>query len=200
MKRARRKFNRVSDYLRRNVLSYRYIKKNVLMTLLVVVLSVMVFAVVRYGETADPYADELYLAEEINIELDGAAIMSETSIGVVMDSVRSSNAQMVSRDNGVVASSPSGNTSEAYNGYESQTQNENFKREGTLTADGVRVRAEALADADVLQVTSIGDVYEVQSETEDWVEIVLEDGSTGFVAADYIVVANVVDGNLSLDE
>lgn len=198
MKRAHRKFNRASDYLRRNVLSYRYIKKNVLMTLLVVVLSVMVFAVVRYGETSDPFADELYLAEEVSIEVDGAAIMNDASIDVVMDLVRSNNAQMVSRDNGVVASSPNGNLSGDYN--ESDVENEYSKREGTLTADGVRVRAETLADADVLQVTSIGDVYEVKSETEDWVEIVLEDGSTGFVAADYIVVANVLEGNLDLDE
>ncbi len=198
MKRTHRRFNRVSDYVRRNVLSYRYIKKNVLMTLLVVALSVMVFAVVRYGETSDPFADELYLAEEISVEVDGAVMMSDASIGVVMDLVRSNSAQMVSSDNKSVVSSPGGNAVGDNN--EPEKQNENSKREGTLTADGVRVRAEAMADADVLQVTSIGDVYAVQSETEDWVEIVLEDGSTGFVAADYIVVANVVDGNLDLDE
>lgn len=198
MKRTRRRFNRVSDYVRRNVFSYRYIKKNVLMTLLVVALSVMVFAVVRYGETSDPFADELYLAEEVSIEVDGAVLMSDASIGVVMDLVRSNNAQMVSSDNKSVVSLPGGNA--VGDNSEPEKQSESSKREGTLTADGVRVRAEAMADADVLQVTSIGDVYAVQSETEDWVEIVLEDGSTGFVAADYIVVANVVDGNLDLDE
>ncbi|MGN0394372.1 MAG: SH3 domain-containing protein [Coprococcus sp.] len=203
MKRTRRKINRASDYLRRNVLSYRYIKKNILMTMLVVALSVMVIALVRYGEDADPLADELYQNEEINMQVSEAVMMDSDSIVTVMDTLRSKESQLASYNNRVVAASPSTDTtdnSEAENSSTETDKEDSIKKEGTITADGVRVRAQANTDADVLEITAIGDVYEVNSENSDWVEIVLDDGSTGYVAADYIVVANVITGDMSLDE
>lgn len=204
MRNTRRNIDRASYYLRRNVLNYRYIKKNILMTLLVVAISVMVFALIRYGENSDPLADELYLHENTDIVISETEIMNETSIDVVMELVRSHSSKVAVSDSNVVASYPG--SSNAQMGTDKEAGNDDIlsaegdRKEGTLTADGVRVRAEAVAYADVLTVAYIGEVYEVRSENADWVEIVLDDGTSGFVVADYIVVANVIKEEQGLDE
>ena len=65
MTRSRSKMGRFVDHMRRNVLSYKYLKHNILMTSLVVVIALCIFAVVSLGENADPLADELYVNESI---------------------------------------------------------------------------------------------------------------------------------------
>lgn len=50
MTRSRSKFGRFVDHMRRNVLSYKYLRHNILMTALVVVMALCVFAVISFGE------------------------------------------------------------------------------------------------------------------------------------------------------
>ncbi len=202
--RRNRKLSRFSDYMRRNVLSYRYIKKNILMTMLVIVLSVMLIALVRYGENVDPLADELYENKSIDVEVADTIMMNPESVTAVTDAVSASDSQMASGNNRVVAAAPLENneniTTEERTAAVPVQDETSMKKEGTMTADGVRVREYAGIDADVLTTTAIGDVYEVKSETEDWVEIVLADGSSGYVSAEYISVVTVVVGDMDLDE
>lgn len=48
MTRSRSKFGRFVDHMRRNVLSYKYLRHNILMTALVVVMALCVFAVISF--------------------------------------------------------------------------------------------------------------------------------------------------------
>ena len=73
MTRSRSKFGRFVDHMRRNVLSYKYLRHNILMTALVVVMALCVFAVISFGEKADPLADELYANDSVTINVDLSA-------------------------------------------------------------------------------------------------------------------------------
>ena len=76
MTRSRSKFGRFVDHMRRNVLSYKYLRHNILMTALVVVMALCVFAVISFGEKADPLADELYANDSVTINKSQAVMMA----------------------------------------------------------------------------------------------------------------------------
>ena len=80
MTRSRSKFGRFVDHMRRNVLSYKYLRHNILMTALVVVMALCVFAVISFGEKADPLADELYANDSVTINKSQAVMMADSSL------------------------------------------------------------------------------------------------------------------------
>ena len=87
MTRSRSKFGRFVDHMRRNVLSYKYLRHNILMTALVVVMALCVFAVISFGEKADPLADELYANDSVTINKSQAVMMADSSVQLAIDAV-----------------------------------------------------------------------------------------------------------------
>ncbi len=53
---------------------------------------------------------------------------------------------------------------------------------------GLRVRKEASTDADILDAVYENETYSVLSQQDDWVEIEMYDGTTGYVNDDYVEV------------
>lgn len=61
---------------------------------------------------------------------------------------------------------------------------------GTVTEDGVYVRAEASKEADIIESASKGDTYKVDKSltTSEWVCVYLSDDSKGYIYAEFITV------------
>lgn len=65
----------------------------------------------------------------------------------------------------------------------------------TVETDALRVRKEASEDADVYTLVKQGDTLEAVSEeaVDGWLEVVIDDDTTGYIAAEYVTVAFTVD-------
>lgn len=108
MTRSRSKFGRFVDHMRRNVLSYKYLRHNILMTALVVVMALCVFAVISFGEKADPLADELYANDSVTINKSQAVMMADSSVQLAIDAVVPAGSSVSANDTARVASNASG--------------------------------------------------------------------------------------------
>lgn len=108
MRRPQSRIGRGIDNIRRNVLSYRYIKQNILMTGLVAVIAIFIFLVISFGENADPLADELYANDSVTVQSSTAVMMEQDSVKLVMDALSPADSYVYADNTDMVASSLSG--------------------------------------------------------------------------------------------
>ena len=195
MTRSRSRFRRFVDNMRRNVLSYKYLKHNILMTALVVIMSLCVFAVVSFGENADPLADELYANEGVTIAKSQAVMMADGSIEVAIDAAVPTGSYVSAGDTARVASYASGSvivTDDQITTEEVTTEEPSTEIMKGVTAavlyDGVDVQTEQSWDSDVIATVNSGEEFDVVSQDESWIGVMLYDGSIGYISTEYVSV------------
>lgn len=205
MTRSRSKLGRFTDHMRRDVLSYKYLRHNILMTSLVVVIAFCIFAVVSFGENADPLADELYVNESVTIDQSKAVMMADGSVDMAMDAAIPADRYVAANDTARVASSGLGSSSATTESIiESTTDSTTDKvttEESTtektevmagVTAsvlyDGVDVYAKQASDSDAIATVNSGEVFDVVSQDESWIGVQLYDGSVGYISTEYVSV------------
>ena len=190
MTRSRSRMGRFTDNIRRNVLSYKYIRHNIFMTALVVVIALCIFAIISFGEKADPLADELYVNESLTVDKSEPVLIDDSSVKLAMESAAPADSFMSASETERVAKS-------AYSSITAPAKDEEKKEESTevmdgVTAsviyDGVDVLAEASPKADVIASVYCGEMFDVVSKVESYVGVVLYDGSIGYINADYVSV------------
>ena len=71
---------------------------------------------------------------------------------------------------------------------------------GTVTDDTVRVRAEKSTDSDILELVAKDTVLPVEEQDKDWVQVTLANDVTGYIAADYITVAESYEYAMTIDD
>ena len=161
MTRSRSKFGRFVDHMRRNVLSYKYLRHNILMTALVVVMALCVFAVISFGEKADPLADELYANDSVTINKSQAVMMADSSVQLAIDAVVPAGSSVSANDTARVASNASGSiqsvtsaSTEAVTTEEATTEETPSEVLPGVTAsviyDGVYVHTEQSSESDII--------------------------------------------------
>ena len=69
-----------------------------------------------------------------------------------------------------------------------------------ITEDGIFVREEANTDCGVVDLLAAGDSFTVVGETDDFVQVLLADDSTGYISKDYVDVYIDCDTAISLEE
>lgn len=201
MTRSRSKMGRFVDHMRRNVLSYKYLKHNILMTSLVVVIALCIFAVVSFGENADPLADELYVNESVTIDQSKAVMMADGSVDMAMDAAIPADRYVAANDTARVASSGLGSSSATTESIIDSTTDKVTTEESTtektevmagVTAsvlyDGVDVYAKQASDSDFIATVNSGEVFDVVSQDESWIGVQLYDGSVGYISTEYVSV------------
>ena len=201
MTRSRSKMGRFVDHMRRNVLSYKYLKHNILMTSLVVVIALCIFAVVSFGENADPWADELYVNESVTIDQSKAVMMADGSVDMAMDAAIPADRYVAANDTARVASSGLGSSSATTESIIDSTTDKVTTEESTtektevmagVTAsvlyDGVDVYAKQASDSDSIATVNSGEVFDVVSQDESWIGVQLYDGSVGYISTEYVSV------------
>lgn len=206
MTRSRSKMGRFVDHMRRNVLSYKYLKHNILMTSLVVVIALCIFAVVSFGENADPLADELYVNESVTIDQSKAVMMADGSVDMAMDAAIPADRYVAANDTARVASSGLGSSSATTESITDSTTDKVTTEESTteesttektevmagVTAsvlyDGVDVYAKQASDSDAIATVNSGEVFDVVSQDESWIGVQLYDGSVGYISTEYVSV------------
>ncbi len=201
MTRSRSKMGRFVDHMRRNVLSYKYLKHNILMTSLVVVIALCIFAVVSFGENADPLADELYVNESVTIDQSKAVMMADDSVDMAMDAAIPADRYVAANDTARVASSGQGSSSATTESIIDSTTDKVTTEESTtektevmagVTAsvlyDGVDVYAKQASDSDSIATVNSGEVFDVVSQDESWIGVQLYDGSVGYISTEYVSV------------
>lgn len=201
MTRSRSKMGRFVDHMRRNVLSYKYLKHNILMTSLVVVIALCIFAVVSFGENADPLADELYVNESVTIDQSKAVMMADGSVDMAMDAAIPADRYVAANDTARVASSGQGSSSATTESIIDSTTDKATTEESTtektevmagVTAsvlyDGVDVYAKQASDSDSIATVNSGEVFDVVSQDESWIGVQLYDGSVGYISTEYVSV------------
>lgn len=201
MTRSRSKMGRFVDHMRRNVLSYKYLKHNILMTSLVVVIALCIFAVVSFGENADPLADELYVNESVTIDQSKAVMMADGSVDMAMDAAIPADRYVAANDTARVASSGQGSSSATTESIIDSTTDKVTTEESTtektevmagVTAsvlyDGVDVYAKQASDSDSIATVNSGEVFDVVSQDESWIGVQLYDGSVGYISTEYVSV------------
>lgn len=188
MTRSRSKMGRFVDHMRRNVLSYKYLKHNILMTSLVVVIALCIFAVVSFGENADPLADELYVNESVTIDQSKAVMMADGSVDMAMDAAIPADRYVAANDTARVASSGLGSSSATTE--ESTTEKTEVMAGVTASVlyDGVDVYAKQASDSDAIATVNSGEVFDVVSQDESWIGVQLYDGSVGYISTEYVSV------------
>ena len=192
---------RFVDHMRRNVLSYKYLKHNILMTSLVVVIALCIFAVVSFGENADPLADELYVNESVTIDQSKAVMMADGSVDMAMDAAIPADRYVAANDTARVASSGLGSSSATTESIIDSTTDKVTTEESTtektevmagVTAsvlyDGVDVYAKQASDSDSIATVNSGEVFDVVSQDESWIGVQLYDGSVGYISTEYVSV------------
>lgn len=201
MTRSRSKMGRFVDHMRRNVLSYKYLKHNILMTSLVVVIALCIFAVVSFGENADPLADELYVNESVTIDQSKAVMMADGSVDMAMDAAIPADRYVAANDTARVASSGLGSSSATTESIIDSTTDKVTTEESTtektevmagVTAsvlyDGVDVYAKQASDSDSIATVNSGEVFDVVSQDDSWIGVQLYDGSVGYISTEYVSV------------
>ena len=198
MTRSRSKFGRFVDHMRRNVLSYKYLKHNILMTALVVVIALCVFAVISFGEKADPLADELYANDSVTIDKSQAVMMTDGSVELAIDAAVPAGSSVSASDTARVASNASGRVQSDIAASTETTEEVTTEEPSTevlpgVTAsilyDGVDVQSEQSWDSDILATVNSGEEFDVVSQDESWIGVKLYDGSIGYVSTEYVSVA-----------
>jgi uncharacterized protein YgiM (DUF1202 family) len=63
----------------------------------------------------------------------------------------------------------------------------------TVKTDALRVRKEADENSGIYTLAELGSTSEVIEEAGDWVEVKVDDSTTGYVSADYVDVAFTID-------
>ena len=201
MTRSRSKLGRFTDHMRRDVLSYKYLRHNILMTSLVVVIALCIFAVVSFGENADPLADELYVNESVTIDQSKAVMMADGSVDMAMDAAIPADRYVAANDTARVASSGQGSSSATTESIIDSTTDKVTTEESTtektevmagVTAsvlyDGVDVYAKQASDSDSIATVNSGEVFDVVSQDESWIGVQLYDGSVGYISTEYVSV------------
>ena len=201
MTRSRSKLGRFTDHMRRDVLSYKYLRHNILMTSLVVVIALCIFAVVSFGENADPLADELYVNESVTIDQSKAVMMADGSVDMAMDAAIPADRYVAANDTARVASSGLGSSSATTESIIDSTTDKVTTEESTtektevmagVTAsvlyDGVDVYAKQASDSDSIATVNSGEVFDVVSQDESWIGVQLYDGSVGYISTEYVSV------------
>ena len=199
MTRSRSKFGRFVDHMRRNVLSYKYLRHNILMTALVVVMALCVFAVISFGEKADPLADELYANDSVTINKSQAVMMADSSVQLAIDAVVPAGSSVSANDTARVASNASGSiqsvtsaSTEAVTTEEATTEETPSEVLAGVTAsviyDGVYVHTEQSSESDIIATVNSGEMFDVVSQDESWIGVQLYDGSIGYISTEYVSV------------
>lgn len=197
MTRSRSKLGRFVDNMRRNVLSYKYLKHNIMMTALVAVIAICVFAVISFGEKADPLADELYANDSVTVAKSEAVMMASGSVEMAMDAAVPADSYVSANNTARVASSASGNsavkTTEAVTtaaATEVTTEEPQVMNGVTASVlyDGVDVVSTEAADASYVATVNSGEVFDVVSQDESWIGVQLYDGSIGYISTEYVSV------------
>lgn len=196
MTRSRSKLGRFTDHMRRDVLSYKYLRHNILMTSLVVVIALCIFAVVSFGENADPLADELYVNESVTIDQSKAVMMADGSVDMAMDAAIPADRYVAANDTARVASSGLGSSSATTESIIDSTTEESTTEKTEVMAgvtasvlyDGVDVYAKQASDSDAIATVNSGEVFDVVSQDESWIGVQLYDGSVGYISTEYVSV------------
>lgn len=193
MTRSRSKIGRFADHMRRNVLSYKYLRHNILMTSIVVVIALGIFAVVSFGENSDPLADELYVNESVTIDQSKAVMMADNSVDMAMDAAVPADRYVAASDTARVASNGQGNsTTTTENAVTEESTTEKAEVMAGVTAsvlyDGVDVYSKQSSDADAIATVNSGEMFDVVSQDESWIGVQLYDGSIGYISAEYVSV------------
>lgn len=197
MTRSRSKLGRFVDNMRRNVLSYKYLKHNIMMTALVAVIAVCVFAVISFGENADPLADELYANDSVTVAKSEAVMMASGSVEMAVDAAVPADSYVSANNTARVASSASGNdtvkTTETVTteiATEDTTEDPQVMNGVTASVlyDGVDVVSSEAADASYVATVNSGEVFDVVSQDESWIGVQLYDGSIGYISTEYVSV------------
>lgn len=198
MTRSRSKLGRFVDNMRRNVLSYKYLKHNIMMTALVAVIAICVFAVISFGEKADPLADELYVNDSVTVAKSEAVMMASGSVEMAMDAAVPADSYVSANDTQRVASSASGNsTVKTTEIVTTETTTEEVTTEApqvmsgvtaSVLYDGVDVMSGEAADASYVATVNSGEVFDVVSQDESWIGVQLYDGSIGYISTEYVSV------------
>ena len=197
MTRSRSKLGRFVDNMRRNVLSYKYLKHNIMMTALVAVIAVCVFAVISFGENADPLADELYANDSVTVTKSEAVMMASGSVEMAVDAAVPADSYVSANNTARVASSASGNdtvktTETVTTEIATEVTTEDPQVMNGVTAsvlyDGVDVVSSEAADASYVATVNSGEVFDVVSQDESWIGVQLYDGSIGYISTEYVSV------------
>lgn len=204
MTRSRSKFGRFVDHMRRNVLSYKYLRHNILMTALVVVMALCVFAVISFGEKADPLADELYANDSVTINKSQAVMMADSSVQLAIDAVVPAGSSVLANDTARVASNASGSiqsvtsaSTEAVTTEEATTEEATTEETpsevlpgvtASVIYDGVYVHTEQSSESDIIATVNSGEMFDVVSQDESWIGVQLYDGSIGYISTEYVSV------------
>ncbi len=86
-------------------------------------------------------------------------------------------------------------------GKDAETYAADYKKVlGTVTDDTVRVRAEKSTDSDILELVAKDTVLPVEEQDKDWVQVTLANDVTGYIAADYITVAESYEHAMTIDD
>ena len=86
-------------------------------------------------------------------------------------------------------------------GKDAETYAADYKKViGTVTDDTVRVRAEKSTDSDILELVARDTVLPVEKQDKDWVQVTLANDVTGYIAADYITVAESYEYAMTIDD
>ena len=197
MTRSRSKLGRFVDNMRRNVLSYKYLKHNIMMTALVAVIAICVFAVISFGEKADPLADELYANDSVTVAKSEAVMMASGSVEMAMDAAVPADSYVSANNTARVASSASGNSAvKTTEAVTTETATEVTTEEpqvmngvtASVLYDGVDVVSSEAADASYVATVNSGEVFDVVSQDESWIGVQLYDGSIGYISTEYVSV------------
>ena len=197
MTRSRSKLGRFVDNMRRNVLSYKYLKHNIMMTALVAVIAVCVFAVISFGEKADPLADELYANDSVTVAKSEAVMMASGSVEMAVDAAVPADSYVSANNTARVASSASGNgTVKTTETVTTETATEVTTEDplvmngvtASVLYDGVDVVSSEAADASYVATVNSGEVFDVVSQDESWIGVQLYDGSIGYISTEYVSV------------
>jgi hypothetical protein len=197
MTRSRSKLGRFVDNMRRNVLSYKYLKHNIMMTALVAVIAVCVFAVISFGENADPLADELYANDSVTVAKSEAVMMASGSVEMAVDAAVPADSYVSANNTARVASSAAGNdtvktteTVTTETATEVTTEDPQVMNGVTASVlyDGVDVVSSEAADASYVATVNSGEVFDVVSQDESWIGVQLYDGSIGYISTEYVSV------------
>ena len=197
MTRSRSKLGRFVDNMRRNVLSYKYLKHNIMMTALVAVIAVCVFAVISFGENADPLADELYANDSVTVTKSEAVMMASGSVEMAVDAAVPADSYVSANNTARVASSAAGNdtvktteTVTTETATEVTTEDPQVMNGVTASVlyDGVDVVSSEAADASYVATVNSGEVFDVVSQDESWIGVQMYDGSIGYISTEYVSV------------
>lgn len=158
-----------SSRMRRDVFSYRYLKRNLLVGAAVVGTAVMLAVIIKYGEAADQkdgYAEPAgYVIESLE-----TTMMDENSISIVMDTIHEDTVQLEAKQNDTLTEAAS-------------------EFDGKFIArisDTLNIRAEASVESEIVGKMFDGTVGDVLEEDGEWTKI-SSGAVTGYVKTEFIL-------------